>query len=408
MTKDEGGTGCSGDVTTGCSKPRAAVIVIILAASSLTVMAGATIAPSLPGLARYFADTPNAEFMARLALTMPAPFIAFCAPFAGALVDRVGPGKVLGWSIVLYVLGGASGGLAPSLSTILVGRAVLGVGVAGLMTATTALIGALFDENRRAAVLGYQAAAMAVGGVVFLTLGGWLAEIDWRYPFWIYIVPVALIPFVAVQLPASTTKRAVSRGGPVAAVPWAKIGGCCAIAFAAMALFYVVPTQAPFLLVAAGFDDAALTGYAIAISTAATAVTAFFFGRIKRLVSPTVALAVMFASLGGGLALAGLAEGFPTIALAMAITGVGAGLILPVANSLVLAAADRRAHGRVAGALSTSVYLGQFVSPVAFALVAGGGIAAGFVWAGVVGAALALGALVAKFSTRSNESTLSV
>lgn len=234
--------------------------------------------------------------MARLALTMPAPFIAFCAPSAGALVDRVGPGEVLGRSIVLYVLGGASGGLASSLPTILVDRAVLGVGVARLMTATTALIGALFDENRRAAVLGYQAAAMAVA--------------------------------------------------------------------------------------------------------------AFFFGRIKRFVSPAVALAVMFAPLDGGLALAGLAERFPTIALA--ITGVGAGLILPVADRLLLAAADRHAHGRAAGTLSTSVYLGEFVSPVAFALVAGGGIAAGFVWAGVAGGVLALGATVAILGARRNESTPSV
>lgn len=50
MTQDNGATGRSDDVTTAWSRPGTAVIVIIRAASSLTVMAGATIAPSLPGL----------------------------------------------------------------------------------------------------------------------------------------------------------------------------------------------------------------------------------------------------------------------------------------------------------------------------------------------------------------------
>jgi hypothetical protein len=44
----------------------------LLLSSSLTVMAGATIAPSLPAMRDYFAATPNTDFWVRLVLTVPA------------------------------------------------------------------------------------------------------------------------------------------------------------------------------------------------------------------------------------------------------------------------------------------------------------------------------------------------
>lgn len=382
--------------TTG---PGVATTTVLLAVSSLTVMAGATIAPALPGLALHFAEVPNAAFLAQLVLTMPAIIIALCAPFAGALVDRAGARRVLLGSVALYVLGGSSGLVARGFGELLAGRAVLGVGVAGLMTGATALIGSLFTEERRATILGYQAAAMAVGGVVFLTLGGQLAEMGWRYPFWIYALPVALLPSIAHRLPDRVSGPERNVTGATIVIPWREIGLYCAIAFAAMTLFYVVPTQSPFLLAGLGIEDAAYAGYAIAISTATTAVTAFFFGKISKTAPAAVTLVAMFGALGGGLVLASCAESLAMIAVALMLVGVGAGLILPAVNGLALGAVDQAAHGRVSGAISTSVYLGQFASPAIFAVAAGGHLSSGMTVFGAGGVAMGLltGAWAAAF-----------
>jgi MFS family permease len=366
------------------------VLIVLLAASSLTVMSGATIAPSLPGLADHFSDVPDAGILARLALTLPALFIAVSAPLIGVLVDRVGPRAVLLTATIAYVAAGSSGLFVQDLYLLLAGRALLGLAVAGVMVATTTLIAALYPPSSRDRVLGYQGAAMSLGGVVFLTLGGALAEIGWRLPFAIYALPLILLPFIATRLPA---RRGATAADPGQAhpVPWLRLAPLYLAALAAMILFYVIPTQLPFRLAAAGFTDASLAGYAIAISTLASAAVSLSFRRIKAAVPSLGLLALMFGGLGLGLGLAGWFETFPMIALAMLIAGVGTGLTMPTLNSMVLALTPPDVHGRAAGGLSTSIFLGQFLSPIVMAAaVPGDSVAAIFVWAG--GAAI-LGAV---------------
>lgn len=103
----------------------------------MTVMAAATLAPALPEMNRFFQDVPNAEFWVKLVLTMPALLIAIGAPFAGFLLDRWGRKPVLIAGLILYGLAGTSGFLPGSLFGILVGRALLGLAVAGVMSGFT-------------------------------------------------------------------------------------------------------------------------------------------------------------------------------------------------------------------------------------------------------------------------------
>ncbi|MDJ0569270.1 MAG: MFS transporter [Pleurocapsa sp. MO_192.B19] len=90
----------------------------LLFTSSLTVMSGATIAPSLPAMQEYFATVPNSALLVRLVLTIPALFIAIGGLFAGQLVDRLGRKLLLIASTALYGLSGASGFVLNSLGTI--------------------------------------------------------------------------------------------------------------------------------------------------------------------------------------------------------------------------------------------------------------------------------------------------
>ena len=67
-------------------------------------MAGATIAPSLPQISVVFARLPNAELLSKLILTVPAFFIAFGGPFAGAIIDRFGRKALMNFSLVLLLV----------------------------------------------------------------------------------------------------------------------------------------------------------------------------------------------------------------------------------------------------------------------------------------------------------------
>jgi MFS family permease len=113
----------------------------LLVASALTVMAGATIAPSLPTMQARFVEVAHADLLVRLVLTLPALFVVIGAPLAGLMVDRWGRKPLLVVSLPLYGLAGSSGFFLESLSGILVGRALLGLAVAGIMTAAVMGLG---------------------------------------------------------------------------------------------------------------------------------------------------------------------------------------------------------------------------------------------------------------------------
>ena len=76
----------------------------ILLGSTTTVLAATIIAPALPEMALAFEDVPDADFLVRLTLTMPALFVAIWAPFSGLLLDRWGRKPVLISALILYGL----------------------------------------------------------------------------------------------------------------------------------------------------------------------------------------------------------------------------------------------------------------------------------------------------------------
>ncbi|MEM7709604.1 MAG: MFS transporter, partial [Pseudomonadota bacterium] len=164
----------------------------MLAISSLTVLANATIAPSLPGLARAFADTSGIETLAGLVLSLPSLAIVLTAAAFGWAADRFDRRAVLVVAMLAYEIGGASGALAQTMPQILAGRLVLGIGVAGTLTVATQLAADLWHGSDRARFMGWQGAAISATGIASVAGGGLLAELSWRAPFVIYLMALPI------------------------------------------------------------------------------------------------------------------------------------------------------------------------------------------------------------------------
>lgn len=128
------------------------------------------------------ADVDARTTLVKLVITLPALFIVIGSPIAGLIVDRFGRKPLLLLSTVLYGLAGSSGLYLGRLPAILAGRAFLGLAVIGVMVSATILIADYYSSPARAAFMGLQARFMGLGGVLFLTLGGALAQQSWRYP----------------------------------------------------------------------------------------------------------------------------------------------------------------------------------------------------------------------------------
>src|SRR5688572_26411750 len=173
--------------------PRA---IALLMAASLTTMANATISPALPGLERLFGEDPNAGILVRLLVPAPSLSVAIFAPFAGLVADRYGRRWMLLAGVILFVIAGCAGLFLPDLPTIFASRLVLGLAVALIMTAQTALIGDYFTGDDRSALSGLQISARNFGGLVFISLAGWIAATSPRLPFAIYGVAAAMLPWM--------------------------------------------------------------------------------------------------------------------------------------------------------------------------------------------------------------------
>lgn len=359
------------------------VKITLLVTSTLTVMSGATIAPSLPAMRAYFSGVENVEYWVKLVLTVPALFIVIGAPISGLIVDRLGRKSLLVASTILYGFAGSSGFLLNSIGHILMGRALLGLAVAGVMTSVTTLIADYYIGQARANFMGLQAAFMAFGGVLFLSSGGFLADLNWRLPFLIYLFAFIILPFIVVLLyePRRTNVGIGNAGiGTVQEsdrftsdsvlrinappVPIKLLTLIYGVAVFMQVIFYLIPVQLPFYLQNLTKASATQSGLAIAFATLFSAFASMLYGRIKARLHFVSILTLAFALMGLGYSIIGLANSYEQVLIGLAVAGIGLGFLMPNLTVWLSAESPEALRGRLLGGLTTFFFLGQFLSPI--------------------------------------------
>lgn len=340
----------------------------VMLAAMLTIMSNATITPALPGLQQMFSANPQAELLTRLLITAPSLAVAIIAPFAGVLTDRLGRRKPLFAGMIIYALAGTAGLYLNSLETILASRVVLGIGVAAIMTAQAALIGDYFTGPERGRLMGYQLAAVNMGGLIFVMTAGFLAQRDPKLPFLIYIFSLVLFPILWRILPepprvdySTPGAKTADPGEPGWPITVATMATAAALTFV---IFYSVPTQVPYHLAEIGLNDPQHAGEvmgAMMFSAALMAVVSGWIrpwlGRIGTPVTGYMLLAAGFSALAMGQSLA-------MAMLGTALIGAGLGLCVPTFVITALNATPAHRRGLVSGFVTSAFFLGQFLSPI--------------------------------------------
>lgn len=342
----------------------------LLIASSMTVMAGATISPSLPKMNEVFSNIENAEFLTKLILTIPAIFIAILAPVTGLITDTFGRKKLLVFSVVLYAISGTSGYFLNNIYLILTSRALLGVAVAGIMTTTTTLIADYFEGKQRQKFMGHQGAFMSFGGVVFISIGGILADISWRCPFLIYALALALLVLVIIFIyePADYRKQDVkiTQKELLKKINLGQVLLIYIVAFLGFVFFFMIIVQMPFVFESLGNISQTKTGISISISMLVSSIVALNYSRIKNMCSFKSVYGLTFLFMGSGFLIIGMAESYAGYMTGLIIEGFGMGMLMPNSNFWIVSIAPLNIRGRLVGNLSMAVYLGQFLSPIVF------------------------------------------
>ena len=170
---------------TGSPSASRAATLFILVTVLLDIMALGIMLPALPKLVESFIPD-NAVLAAQVygVFGMSWGLMQFFgAPILGALSDRYGRRAVILLSNLGLGLDYILMALAPNLWILLIGRLIAGVTSASMATAF-AYVADVTPSDQRAAEYGKLMAVFGLGLIIGPAIGGVLASIDPRLPFW--------------------------------------------------------------------------------------------------------------------------------------------------------------------------------------------------------------------------------
>ncbi|MED4695793.1 MFS transporter [Peribacillus frigoritolerans] len=124
-----------------------------------------------------------------------AQFLA--SPFTGVWVDSIGRKKMIVIGLLLFSFSEALFGFADETWLLFVSRLLGGVSAAFIMPAVVTYVTDKTTLSNRAKVLGYQSAAISLGFIIGPGVGGLIAEIGIRAPFF-FASAISLIATIII------------------------------------------------------------------------------------------------------------------------------------------------------------------------------------------------------------------
>lgn len=164
--------------------PRATLAATILG-SSLAFIDGSVVNVALPALGADLHAGPS---------TLPWVITAYLLPLGalillgGGLGDHYGRRRLFLIGLAVFLLASIICAAAPSVTYLLAGRWLQGLGAALLMPNSLAILGSEFSGESRGRAVGTWAATGALAGALGPVLGGWLVDaVGWRVIFLINV-----------------------------------------------------------------------------------------------------------------------------------------------------------------------------------------------------------------------------
>jgi len=131
----------------------------------------------------------------------------------GSLGDRLGRRRMFIVGVVWFAIASAACALAPNPETLIVGRAVQGIGAALLTPGSLAMMQGSYRPEDRARAIGMWSGMAGVSTILGPFLGGGLVQtVGWPYIFWINVpIAIAIVAIAVRHVPESRDPQAARR-----------------------------------------------------------------------------------------------------------------------------------------------------------------------------------------------------
>jgi EmrB/QacA subfamily drug resistance transporter len=168
------------------------IVIGILLAMLLAALDQTIVATALPTIGRELGDAEHLPWVVTAYLLTSTAV----TPLYGKLSDIHGRRLILLVGIGTFVLGSLACALAPSMTVLIVARALQGLGGGGLISLAQTIVADVVAPKERGRYQGYIAGVFVTSSVAGPVLGGFFAEhLHWSMIFWINL-PLGLVAFL--------------------------------------------------------------------------------------------------------------------------------------------------------------------------------------------------------------------
>ncbi len=188
---------------------KAAVLSIMLLQYLQTITV-----PAAGAILEYFKQFGYTSLDIKQIQTIPTLVMIF-ATMAIIPATRVMKKKsVLKIAMALIFIGGIAPAFGPAnMIFIYVCRVIFGCGYGMVYALASSFIVDLFEGSEQKQMMGWKTSAGAVGGVIFQTIGGFLAAISWKYAFLGFLVALPFILLILWKCPDPSSLEANMTAG---------------------------------------------------------------------------------------------------------------------------------------------------------------------------------------------------
>ena len=334
--------------------------VTLLLLAMMTMMSNVAVVTILPRLSEIFAEVDHIAFLSRMMITLPSLAIALLAPFLGGFVYKYGKRRSAIVGLFFFSVTGTAGLYLDGIYAILFSRFLLGIAIAILMIVSTSLIGDYFKGEERHKFMGLQAAFVSIGGIIFIVGGGVLSDMNWRYPFAIYGIGFIILLFAMKYIIEYIYQSQVEDEEEVNH----RLYPIYIMAFLLMAVFYILPTQFPYLMINIFHATGERTGLIIASAFVFNAIGALSFAPLKKYLDYPEMYMLGMGIIAIGFIGISQVTSLPWFFVTAPIIGLGGGILMTNITAWLLHYAHSKKRVKASAYLTSSLFLGQFFSPI--------------------------------------------